>query len=617
MSAPDPSVHRGPVSPATHSRTASHDVGRSGIILAGLWFGVVCGFIEGLVQLSAQTWLDSKFVSVQILWVAPCLYGVLFGLAGAAVGYAALRIAPALAHVAIFLVFVFLTMLVPLSILLQDQVAVYAILILAFGLTVVLLRWLLARSNTVLWFIRRSVPWLAGAALLAALVIPFSVRLLEGQAVASLPVHRPDTPNIVMLVVDTLRADHMSTLGYERSTTPYLDKLAQEGVLYTRAYATSPWSLPSHVSLMTGNTFRQNEIGWYNHQGLRSYAAPVLPEVLRQNGYRTGAFSANVFWVTHDRLGRGFIHFDDFFYNAEDAVLRTMYGRVFEKYVMQKLGYEDIPARRHAADINAAFLSWAGHAPDRPFFALLNYMDVHDPYLPPEPYRTRFSAAAGSSGVLNWRVGRSDPVLDKAQLAAEIAAYDGGIAYVDEQIRLLVEELNRRGMSNTIIVVTGDHGESFGEHGFLLHGHSLYNEQLHVPLLLFWPGHIPAGLRPAYPVSNASLAATLLELCRLENPLLASEPSLAQWQFAAGPDSAARAYVEQTPWVPERSPAYTGSLSSILQGDWQLILHEHDKPLLFNVLEDPAESNNLAGQLQQVEQDLSARLTGLAVQPAH
>jgi arylsulfatase A-like enzyme len=118
-------------------------------------------------------------------------------------------------------------------------------------------------------------------------------------------------------------------------------------------------------------------------------------------------------------------------------------------------------------------------------------------------------------------------------------------------------------------------------------------------------------------VSNASLAATLLELCRLENPLLASEPSLAQWQFAAGPDSAATAYVEQTPWVPERSPAYTGSLSSILTGDWQLILHEHDKPLLFNVQQDPAETVNLAEQLQQVEQGLSARLTGLAVQPAH
>jgi arylsulfatase A-like enzyme len=277
---------------------------------------------------------------------------------------------------------------------------------------------------------------------------------------------------------------------------------------------------------------------------------------------------------------------------------------------MQKLGYEDIPARRHAQDINSAFLAWADRVPDRPFFALLNYMDVHDPYLPPEPYRSRFSADAKSSGMLNWRVGRSEPELNQAQLAAELAAYDGGIAYVDEQISKLTSELGKRDLSNTILVITADHGESFGEHGFFLHGHSLYNEQLHVPLLLVWPGHIPAGLRPDYPVSNASIAATLLELCRIENPLPLSAPSLAQWKIAPGQDSFAAAYVEQTPWVPEQSPAYTGMLSSVLKDDWQLILHEHDKPQLYNIRKDPGETDDLAGRLRQVEQALTTLLQG-------
>jgi arylsulfatase A-like enzyme len=614
MSDPDTLLAGNPFATATSAQPARR-LDRAGLMLAGLWFGIVCGFVEGIVQLSAQAWLDSTYVSVHILWAAPCLYGAVFGLAGAVAGYIGLRFMPVRAHIPVFLAFTFLTVMVPFSILLQSLVAVYALVILAFGLSVVLLRWLLERTDAVLMFIRRSVAWLAGAAMLSAWLIPLSLRMLETASVAALPENRADAPNIVVLVVDALRADHLSALGYVRNTTPYLDKLAGEGVFYPQAYATSPWTLPSHVSLMTGNTFKQHEIGWYNHQGLREYPGPVLPEVLRDHGYRTGAFAANMFWVTHDRIGRGFLHFDDFFYSTEDAVLRTMYGRAFEKYVMQKLGYEDIPARRHAADINQAFLEWAGQAPQRPFFALLNYMDVHDPYLPPEPYRSRYSADAKSSGVLNWRVDRSEPELDPAQLAAELAAYDGGIAYVDEQIRKLTGELDKQGLSNTILVITADHGESFGEHGFLLHGHSLYNEQLHVPLLLVWPGHIPAGVRPDYPVSNASIAATLLELCRLDNPLLSSAPSLAQWQTAAGPDSTATADVEQTPWVPERSPAYTGMLSSILKDEWQLILHEHDQPQLYNVRKDPGETDNLAGRLQQVEQALTTLLQGRATLP--
>jgi len=614
MSTPLPRATSDPVAPGVHTRLASENYRRAGVILAGLWFGVVCGLLEGVVQLAAQRWLGCKYVSVHILWVAPVLYGTVFGLAGAAVGYLGLRLQPRLVSGAVLLVFTFLTLLVPLAILLQDLAAVYAILVLALGMAAVLLRWLLGRVDAVLGLIRRTAFPLAGVALAAAIIIPLAVHARESLTAAGLPEAPPAAPNILVVVVDALRADHMSALGYARNTTPYLDELARQGVFYPRAYATSSWSLPSHVSLVTGNTFETHRVGWYNHEGLRSYPSPVLPEVLRDHGYRTGAFAANVFWVTHDRLGRGFIHFDDFFYNFEDSVLRTIYGRAFEKFVMQNLGFEDIPARRHAEDINRAFLSWVDRtrAPDHPFFALLNYMDVHDPYLPPEPYRTRFSPAARHSGVINWRVDRSDPELDEAQLEAEIAAYDGGAAYVDEQIRKLTGALKDRGLlENTILVITSDHGESQGEHGLLLHGNSLYNEQVHVPLLFVWPGHIPAGLRPEYTVSNASIAATLLELCRLDNPLLNYEPSLAQWRTVPGPASIATADVEQTPWVPEKSPAHTGMLSSIVKDQWQLIVHEHNMPQLFNLRDDPAELENLAGlaRTREIESNLG-RLLG-------
>ena len=580
-------------------------------MLAGLWFGVVCGLLEGIVQLAAQTLIDTKYVSVHILWVAPCLYGVAFALAGGAIGLLAGRILPRASGAVLLLLLIFMTILVPLSILLQDLAAVYAILVLALGLSLVVWRPLLQRQDRVFAFLGRTAGWLAGLAVIAALLVPQAVQLRESLTVRALPEATPGAPNMIVLVIDTLRADHLSLQGYQRKTSPYLDELAQQGVYFERAYSTSPWTLPSHISLVTGTSYDRHRIGWYNGQALRSYKGDVLPEVLMQHGYRTGAFSANVFFVTHDRLGRGFVHFDDYFFSFKDAVLRTIYGRAFEKYILQRLGLEDIPARRFAGDINQAFMDWAVADPGRPFFALLNYIDLHDPYLPREPYRSMFSSAGALSGKLNARVGRDDPELDDAQLASEVDAYDGGIVYVDEQIHALVNWLESQGLaSNTILVVTSDHGESFGEHGLFLHGHSLYHEQLHVPLLFVWPGHVPAQLSLDYPVTNASIAATLLDLCGVENAMLEAAPSLAGWS----PESAARspvvAHTEKVEWAVERSPAYTGNLSSVFRDEWQLILHSVNPPGLYNLADDPAQLNNLSGQAasQAVENELARLL---------
>jgi len=595
MNTPErPAAYAAPAD-AVPSNPVPRLVGWYQALLAGLWFGVVCGLIEGAVQLFAQAFIDCRYVSVHILWVAPCLYGTVFALAGSVAGLLGSRLLPRYSASVLLLLFIFLTMLDPLSILLQPYAAIYAILVLAAGLAVVVWRQLLRRLDRVYGFIGRTAAWLAGVAVAAALVIPVTVHLRESRAVEALRAAAPDSPNVVIVVIDALRADHTSAQGYARDTTPFLDGFAQQGIYFKRAYSASSWSLPSHVSLLTGTTYDRHHVGWHNNQGLRDYKGRLLSEVLRDHGYRTGAFPANIFWVTHDRLGRGFIHFDDFFYNFSDAVLRTMYGRAFEEYVLQKIGFEDIPARRHAADINRAFLKWAGRERGRPFFALLNYMDVHDPYLPPEPYRSMYSTSDLRSGVINWRVGRSDPELDAAQLAAEVAAYDGGINYVDEQIRLLVDALGRLdATSNTLLVITSDHGESFGEHGLLLHGHSLYQEQLHVPLLLVWPGHIQAGQRVAIPVSNASIAATILDLLQIEHPLPGSEPSLAGSIAQDRPP--VLAHVEQMPWVPERSPAATGDLETVIRDEWQLILHSVDSPQLFNLAQDPAQENNLAGR---------------------
>lgn len=587
--------------------------------LTGLWFGVLCGFLEGFLQLSLQSLVDSKYVSIHILWVAPCLYGVVFSILGAVGGAVLGRLWPGRADQVLLLMFVILTVVVPLNILLQGYAATYAILVLSLGLAVALWRWLLQHREAVLTISTGSSVRLGLLAVVAAVLIPLVVHAREALATRALQTSLPEPPNIIIVVLDALRADHLSTLGYPRETSPFITRLAEQGVMYEKAYATSPWSLPSHVSLLTGNGYELHHVDWYNHQGMRDYQEPVLPEVLRENGYRTGAFSANMFWVTHDRMGRGFLHFDDFFYNATDAVLRTMYGRALEAMLLQKIGFEDIPARRLAEDINQSLLKWVDREPGQPFFALLNYMDVHDPYLPPEPFRSRFSPAARESGTINWRVGRTEPELDADMLASEVAAYDGGIAYLDYQLEQLVGALQERGIAgNTLLVITSDHGESFGEHDLLLHGHSLYHEQLHVPLLISWPGHVPPGLRPVDPVSNASIPSTVLDLVGIENPMTKAAPSLADWQRSATPYIPVTAHVEQTPWVPEDSPAYTGMVGSIIRDSWQLILHEHDQPQLFNMQDDPEQINNLSGQqnLQALESDLTTLLLENTALPA-
>src|SRR6185503_20396940 len=122
-------------------------------------------------------------------------------------------------------------------------------------------------------------------------------------------------------------------------------------------------------------------------------ARVTLPEILQMRGYRTGAFSGNTYWFSREHgFGRGFLHFEDFFHSLADMALRTAYGRLVSRKVLWRIGYEDIPARKHADVTNAAVLRWIARDTSRPFFVMINYMDVHDPYLPPQPYRNRFAA---------------------------------------------------------------------------------------------------------------------------------------------------------------------------------------------------------------------------------
>jgi arylsulfatase A-like enzyme len=224
-------------------------------------------------------------------------------------------------------------------------------------------------------------------------------------------------------------------------------------------------------------------------------------------------------------------------------------------------------------------------------------MDVHDPYLPPEPYRSRFSPTPGPGGIINWEFHVPDR-LSPGELQSEVDAYDGAIAYADHQLgRLLAGLAARRPGRDLLVFLTSDHGEEFGEHGGFLHGAHLYRETIQVPLVLWQPGRVPAGRRVAQPVSNASIPATVLDLVN-GNPERFPVPSLtALWREsppAAWPMPVAE--LSQRTWAPARHPVHHGSLRSAVDQEWHYIESSAGSPELFHLLTDPKELNNRAAE---------------------
>jgi arylsulfatase A-like enzyme len=282
-------------------------------------------------------------------------------------------------------------------------------------------------------------------------------------------------------------------------------------------------------------------------------------------------------------------------------LVNTFYGRAFELYVLhQVLHFQDELGRRWADDMNRSVLNWIDRDSEKPFFVFMNYYDVHDPYTPPQPYRTQFAQLENPGGLIDsyWGVGNIYVPMTDEQLQGEVDAYDGAIVYVDEQIDKLLSELESRGLAeNLLVVILSDHGESFGEHGLLQHTNSLYREVIHVPLILWWPGHLPEGEQVAEPVSISALPATLLDLIDIEGQAQFPGPSLTElW---TDPQAATDwphpiAELVQHPWLPTQNPSAHGAMRSVLSPEWHYITHETFGEELYDQLADPQETVNLA-----------------------
>lgn len=565
-------------------------------LLISLWWGVLTGLGEGYLP-NTYIWRDLMRAGVEI---EPLLF------LGAALVLIALKRRRALNHLdltqATFL-FSGLTLFACLSrspfaspVIIELLTTITAASLLAF-------LWLLRGPFLVRWQ-KRTLPVLLLLALWCIVGFPLKQRIHERRALAKLPAASSAAPNVLVIVVDTLRADHLSTYGYARPTSPHLTQLAAQGTLFENAIAPSSWTLPVHASLLTGLYPEQHHVD--SDGSLLGWDYPVLGDEFLARGYRTAAFSANTLLFCRRRgFGRGFIHFEDDFQSLASSFAQTFYGDLIKHLLFQLELKQDLFGRRSAQQINRHALRWIDSS-HRPFFVFLNYLDVHDPYRPPEPYLHRYTTMKnpGSRASEHWDWFEH---LTPQQRQGAVDAYDGAINYVDDQIQQLMGQLQRRGLArNTLVVVTSDHGESFGEHGLMTHGNALYRELIHVPLIFWAPGRIPAGRRIDVPLSLTSLPATLLEEVGENLHPHFPQASLARLWNGEGqptlPDPISQ--LAQLNWNPT-FPDYYGAMDSITTAHWHYITGGKFGDQLFPCCADEPEQLNLAGTV--IGQELTSR----------
>lgn len=388
-------------------------------------------------------------------------------------------------------------------------------------------------------------------------------------------------PNIVLITLDTTRADRLGCYGFRGNTSPHLDLLAAEAVVYTRAQSTTSWTLPAHASLFTGK-FTTSHGARYDLEGpLRLTSAidgppgwerirarglspeeRTLAQILAEAGYRTGAVVAGP-WVKRVMgLAAGFEHYDD-------AGIHSLRGRP-------------------ASEVTARALAWVRESSDRPFFLFLNYFDPHIPYAPPP----------GFARELHPLELGADPTKRKWQRFA--ALYDGEIRFMDHHLGRLLEGLRELDLFDASwIIVTADHGELLGEHGTGGHGRSLYQEELHIPLIVKYPkGEVLPGRSGEY-VQLVDVLPTILT--RLDLPL---PPDIQGTPLShSGHPLVAEVYPL------DHIENAQGDFRTLFDGDYKFVWRSNDQHQLFDLAHDPGESRNLRWEMAERSEAMNRALS--------
>lgn len=363
-------------------------------------------------------------------------------------------------------------------------------------------------------------------------------------------------PNVVLITIDTLRADHLGCYGYKQVRTPNIDGLARDGVRFERAFTPVPITLPSHTTILTGTYPPLN--GMHDFSGNRlGSEPPTLAAILRQHGYTTGAVVASAVLDSRFGLNRGF----DFYYDH------------FEFNRLQESNLEEMERPGNVVADQA--LDWLSKNFQKPFFLWMHLYDPHYPYRPPAPYNEEY---------------KTQP-------------YDGEIAFADAQVGRLLSSLKQKGLyQRTLIVLSGDHGEGLGEHGEQSHGFFIYDSTLHVPLIMHLPSRI-AGKEVAQSVSLADITPTILNFLKIAVPTQAQGKNLLPL-LQEKPASAPRPLYSET-FLP-RLHFNWSELRGLQMEKYHYI--DAPKPELYDLSNDPHELRNLYSQKKAVSEQMKAKL---------
>ena len=570
------------------------------MMLVAVWCGLATGLVEVTLLAIKRFALGQVIrVSNDVVWMAPLADVVWALIAAGAVALISLAI-PSQRRFPVLFTGAAATGVFAI-VLHYSRMALISKALIALGVAVQIARMLARREAWFLTLVRRTAPWMAGLVVALAAGSYGWSWFQYRQAVGRLAPPRESMPNVLLIVMDTVRASSLGHYGYRRDTTPNLDRLAQSAVVFERAISPSPWTFPAHASMFTGRWPHELSANW---QSPLDGTYPTLGEVLRDRGYRTAGFAANNFWCTTEfGIARGFDYYDSYPVSVSQAVMSSSIGREMISFSLDRdsafqfrewIGYDEIPGRRSAGEINGEFLRWVGQDQgSRPFFAFLNYLDAHQPFLPPSPFDRKFLGDSPRGDPRHWWGRDWKP----QEIQAETDSYDGAIGYIDQQIGALTEELQRRGLlENTLLIVTSDHGEHLGEHGFMRHANTLYLEVLHVPLMFRLPARVPA-LRVPEPASVRDLPATVLDVLGVDCAgCLAGSSLAASWRKPAqtqSPSSPSFSEVSRGVRLPGRYPNASGDMASLVTADFHYILNGDGSEELYRLPSDPQERTNL------------------------
>jgi arylsulfatase A-like enzyme len=482
------------------------------ILVIAVSFGLGTGLVH-LCLAFINRYVRGHFLMVgpQALWMVPLAYALFFVTLGLVLGLlriVSVRLVPLQFMVALFAGLGLFSLLLP-----YPQLHRLSSAALAAGFGVQLSRIIVRQPER--WLKLLPSVTVTAAIVLCLVASGQQVWRATAEAVAlrRLTAGRPEAPNVLFVVLDTVRASSLSLYGYGRPTTPELERWAAEGTTFDLAFSTSPWTLKSHATMFTGLYPSQIE-GDFEHPV--NPDVPTLAEIFRDQGYLTAGFVANLLYTSRESgLARGFLHYEDYKTALRQVPMHSWIAHtpLFQRLIHSRSLTDLLDALRHpvlefksdgfnnrtygtkpAASITTSFLDWQAGQTSHPFFAFLNYFDAHGPYRAPPTIAARFALAENQT----------------------LGYYDGAIAFIDQEIGRLFDELRTRGvLDKTIVIVTSDHGEQFGEHGLTEHANSLYLPLLHVPLMIRYPPAVARNVRVARPVTLRDLAATVIDLAGL------------------------------------------------------------------------------------------------------